>query len=213
MDQIVATLKRGTAALREADVPFVLGGGLGAWVLGGPESIHDLDFMVKPSDAERALEALVAAGMEAERPPEGWLYKAWDGPVCTDVIFGPKGLPMTDEVMERGRDTQVKAVPVRVMAMEDILVTKLLALEEHSLDYEGLLQMARALREQVSWEEVRERTESSPFARAFFVMLDGLGVTEEPSRATQGRGNVRVISDTTEEEDEAGWQARSGSGR
>jgi hypothetical protein len=194
MDAITDSLKRASAALREAGVPALLGGGLAAWARGGPESLHDLDFMVKPEDAERALEALADAGMRTERPPEGWLYKAWDGEVCIDLIFEPRGLPVTDAVIERGDEVQVKAIPVRVMALEDVLAPKLLALDEHSLDYEGLLQMARALREQVNWGEVRDRTAESPFARAFFVMLTGLGVVEEP-RATAPRGNVRVISD------------------
>src|SRR4051794_31990445 len=47
-DAILATLKKAAAALRDAGVPYALGGGLAAWVRGGPESDHDLDFMVKP---------------------------------------------------------------------------------------------------------------------------------------------------------------------
>ena len=46
------------AALREAGVPFLLGGSLASWARGGPETRHDLDLMIKPEDAERALEAL-----------------------------------------------------------------------------------------------------------------------------------------------------------
>lgn len=199
IDELTESLKRAGAALRAAGVPFVLGGGLGAWALGGPETLHDLDLMVKPADGERALEALAQAGMRPERPSEGWLYKAWDGPVCIDLIFKPRGMEITEEVLERGRDTEVVAIPVRVMAVEDILATKLLALEEHALDFEGPLQMARSLREQVDWKEVRDRTDHSPFARAFFVMLAGLGVVEEADDAAAARrADVRVVSDTGE---------------
>lgn len=125
---------------------------------------HDLDFMVRPEDAERALEALVDAGMRPERPPEEWLYKAWDGEVGIDLIFEPKGLPVTDQVVERGEDLQVFSVSVRVMAIEDVLSTKLLALSEHALDYEGPLQIARSLREQVDWRTVKRQTSESPYA-------------------------------------------------
>jgi hypothetical protein len=52
---MLATLKRSAGALREAGIPFMLGGGLACWVRGGPESDHDLDLMVKPEDAEQAL--------------------------------------------------------------------------------------------------------------------------------------------------------------
>ena len=83
-------LKRAAAALREADVPFLLGGSLASWARGGPETRHDLDLMIKPEDAERALEALAEAGMRPERPPEEWLLKAWDGDVLVDLIFVPR---------------------------------------------------------------------------------------------------------------------------
>lgn len=85
--EIKESLKTVAGVLREAEIPFVLGGGLAAWAWGGPGTGHDLDVMVRPEDAERALEALEAAGMRTEKPPEGWLYKAWDGDVLVDVIF------------------------------------------------------------------------------------------------------------------------------
>ncbi len=51
-------------------------------------------------------------------------------------------------------------------------------------DHAGLIEAARAVREQVDWDDVRRRTEHAPFARAFFTMIEGLGVIE---RATAGR--------------------------
>ena len=173
-------LKRSAAALREAQVPFLLGGSLASWARGGPETRHDLDLMIKPEDVDRALSALEDAGMKPEVPPEGWLVKAWDGDVLVDLIHHPTGLEITDEVIERGDLINVLAVEVRVMALEDVLTTKLMALTEHSLRYDSLLRISRAVREQVDWEDVRERTHDSPFARAFFVMLDGLDIVPLP---------------------------------
>ena len=169
-------LKRSAAALRDADIPFLLGGSLASWARGGPETHHDLDLMIKPEDAERALQALVDAGMRPEDPPEEWLVKAWDGDVLVDLIFGPKGLTITDEVIARGESMAVLGMEIRVMALEDVLTTKLMALSEHALRYESLLQIARALREQVQWDAVRDRTHGSPFARAFFVLAEGLDI-------------------------------------
>ena len=57
-EAIEASLKRAVAALRDSGVPFLLGGSLAAWARGGPQTRHDLDFVVKPQDADRALEAL-----------------------------------------------------------------------------------------------------------------------------------------------------------
>src|SRR3954464_14017748 len=182
-------LKKSAAALRGAGVPFLLGGSLASWARGGPETRHDLDLMIKPEDAEAAKAALEGAGLRPEDPPEEWLDKAWDGDVLVDLIFAPKGMAMTDEVMGRGEVLSVLGMEMRVMALEDVLVTKLMALSEHALRYESLLPIARALREKVDWEDVRARTSESPFARAFFVMLEGLGILPgaEPTGGRQTR--------------------------
>ena len=184
-DDIVATLKRSVAALREDDIPFLLAGSLAVWAQGGPEKRKDLDFVVKPEDAERAIAALEKAGMRPERPPEHWLLKAWDGDVVVDIIFEPRGLDVTDEVIARGRELHVLAMDVRVMALEDVLHSKLKALDEHGADFSGLIGLARAVREQVDWADVRRRTEDSPFARGFFVILQGLEVLEEEATGSE----------------------------
>jgi predicted nucleotidyltransferase len=176
-DELLETLKRASAALRDADVPFVLGGGVAIWARGGPETEHDLDFFVKPQDAERALQVLADAGFRPEKPPEGWLYKAWNDHVLVDLIFDPSGVTIDDEFVDRAAETEVHAVQMRVLRPEDVLVTKLLALKEHSLDYDSLLETARAVREQIDWEEVRRRTNDSPYAKAFLTLVDELKVS------------------------------------
>jgi putative nucleotidyltransferase-like protein len=174
---MLATLKRSAGALREAGVPFMLGGGLACWVRGGPESDHDLDLMVKPEDAEQALATLAAIGLRPEKPSEGWLYKAFDeDDVMVDIIFSPVGVAITDEVLARAEMLEVEAQPMLVMTLEDVLVTKLLALDENSLDYKAVLQIARSLREQIDWEDVRSRTAGSAYAAAFFTLVEELGV-------------------------------------
>jgi hypothetical protein len=196
---IEAALKTAAAALREAGVPFLLGGSLASWARGGPETSHDLDLMIKHEDVERAVAALTAAGMRAEQPPEEWLVKAWHGDVLVDLIYWPKGLPIDDEVIARGEEMAVLSMEMRVMALEDVLITKLMAISEHRLRYEGLLPMARALREQVDWEQVRRATSESPFARAFFVMLEGLGIlharADAPQAGARAEPRVRVVTD------------------
>ena len=193
-DDISETLKKVVAALRDNEIPHLLGGSLAFWAHGGPERRKDLDFMIKPEDGERALEALAAEGLRTEKPPEGWLYKAWDGDVLVDLIFRPKGMEIDDAVIARAEDLEVLSMPLKVMALEDVMCTKLLALHEHHLDYSSLVQMARALREKVNWEEVRARTDKSPFARAFFTMIEGIGVIRESGPAeASGRTEVRVV--------------------
>ena len=177
-DELLESLKDVSAALREADIPFVLGGGVAIWARGGPETEHDLDLFVKPEDAERALQVLADAGLRPEKPPENWLYKAWDGNVMVDLIFDPSGVTIDDEFIERAPETEVHAVRMRVLRPEDVLVTKLLAMREHELDYESVVEIARAVREQIDWDEVRARTEGSPYAKAFLTLVDELEVSK-----------------------------------
>jgi hypothetical protein len=183
-EELTESLKRAVAGLESRGVPYLLGGGLGCWARGGPPSSNDIDLMVKREDARRAQEALTEAGMRPEDPPEQWLLKAWDGDILVDLIFEPSGLRIDEEVLARGEDLSVMAMEVRVMALDDILVTKLMALDEHSADYRDLLLIARSLREQIDWQGLRERTSASPFAAAFFTLAEGLEISTVPA----GRG-------------------------
>jgi nucleotidyltransferase DUF2204 len=191
------SLKRSAAALKEAGIPFVLGGSLAVFARGGPESCSDLDLVVKPSDAERALEVLEALGMRREDPPEDWLVKAWDGDVLVDLIFGPMGIHVDDDFIAAADRMNVLSIEMPVMRLEDVFATKLMSLNDHYIDFAGLLKLVRAVREQVDWGEVRRRTGGSPYARAFFALLAELDVvTGEQHRlapAEPVRPQVRVL--------------------
>jgi hypothetical protein len=190
---IEASLKRTVAALREADVPFLLAGSLAVWARGGPETQHDLDFVIKPEDADRALGVLEDAGMRTEKPPEEWLHKAWDGDVLIDLIFAPRGLKVTDEVIDRGELLHVIGITIPVMSIEDVLATKLMALHEHELDYTSVLRIARSVREQIDWPALRARTRGSPYAAAFFVLCEELGLIPADAHGLRG-ADVRVLT-------------------
>ena len=58
------------------------------------------------------------------------------------------------------------------------MTTKLLSLTEQDPDFASVLEFARSLREQIDWDFVREQTAASPFARAFFTLIEELGIVE-----------------------------------
>jgi hypothetical protein len=176
--EILDALKESAAALREAGIPFALAGGLAAWARGGPATEHDVDLVIREEDVEPALGALRKAGMRTEIPPEGWLAKAWRGEVLIDLIHSPMDVSVDDALFERCDVLSVAAVMMPVMSLDDVLASKLLALSEHNLDFAPPLEWARALREQIDWRTVEERTRRSPFARTFFHLLTELGVLE-----------------------------------
>lgn len=213
-EEIESSLKTAAAALRDAGLQYALAGSVACWARGAPQSRNDLDFLVRPDDAERALQALVEVGMRAERPPEGWLLKAWDkaedgSETLVDLIFGPRGIPDVGAVLDRADTLAVAALDLPVVHIDDVMVMKLYAFDEHACDYQGILAIARAVREQVDWDDVRIRTESSPFARAFFVLCEGLGIIgdgEPPKRVTQPQQpRIKVQGQPGEREER--WQA------
>jgi hypothetical protein len=178
-DELIEAMKAAAGILQQTEIPFVLGGGLSAWARGGPRSEHDVDFLVRPEDAEAALEAFDAAGWRTEKPPEGWLYKTWhENNALVDLIFNPASGPISDEIIDRSPEAEVMALRIRVSTLEDVMAAKLLAMTEQEPDFSSALEWARALREQIDWSVVRARTEASPFAKAFFTLVEALGIVD-----------------------------------
>jgi Nucleotidyl transferase of unknown function (DUF2204) len=179
-DELIEVMKQAAGILQDGGIPFALGGGLAAWARGGPRSEHDVDMMIRREDADEALEAFAQAGFRTERPPEGWLYKAWhSNGVLVDLIFNPSGGAVTTETIEATPVLEVMALRVPVATPEDVLASKLLAITEQEPQFGGVLELARALREQIDWDALRERTESSPFGKAFFTLAEELGIVEQ----------------------------------
>jgi hypothetical protein len=160
-------LKRVAVALKDADFPFALAGGYAAWARGGPEPAHEL--------ADRAAEELSRRDMRVEQPPEDWLFKVWTDGVMVDVLHRAAGAT-PKEVLAQAEELEVLSVRMPVISSTDVVVEKLLALDEHYCDLTGVLPVMRALREQVDWDAVRQRTASSPFAGAVLYLLERLDV-------------------------------------
>ncbi len=180
--QLVETMKRAAGALREAEVPFVLGGGMAGWARGGPPTDHDVDFFLTERDAERGLAALTEVGFRPERPPEGWLLKAWDGDVLVDLIFRPSGGPVDEGYFRRADEIDVVSHPLLVASIDDVLATKLLAMTEQEPNYGPVLALARALREQVDWDALRRRVAEAPIGAAFLTLAERLGIAQTDAR-------------------------------
>jgi hypothetical protein len=179
-EQMREALKRTAVALKEGGVAFALDGGYAGWALGGPEPEHDVDFLVAEQDVQRAQELLDGAGLRVEHPPEDWLFKVFDGSgdeaAMVDVLFRVAGDPVGPELTERAQQVEVLSVRMPVLTATDLLVTKLLALSEQACDYGKVLPSARALREQIDWATVHERTGHNPYAAAALYLLAQLDV-------------------------------------
>jgi len=182
-DEIRDLLKRTAVALKQGDVPFALCGGYAAWVRGAPEPDHDADFLVPDAESERAAKVLADADLEVQEPPEDWLVKVVSGGSFVDVLWRTCGHPVESDLIDRAEVLPVLSVQMPVLTATDIVVTKLLALDEHYCDFARLLPVARALREQVDWAAVRREIGTNDFAVVFLQLLDRLGVVDQPDAA------------------------------
>ncbi|HUN32598.1 MAG TPA: nucleotidyltransferase family protein [Trebonia sp.] len=175
---LLDTLKKAAMVLREAGLPFALAGGVAAYARGGGLPVHDLDLVIRPADAQAAADALGQSGMRIERPPEGWLLKAFDENRMIDLIFRLAGHPDTGALLERAEEISVAAVPMLVLSATDLVISLLQAFSEHHADFAIALTIVRPLREQVDWSKVRGQAVGSPFAEAFLVLLERLAILE-----------------------------------
>jgi hypothetical protein len=167
--------------LKRAEIPFALCGGWAVYARGGPRSEHDADFALLERDVPRALDVLEEAGFRRGEAPEDWLAKVWEGANLVDLIHRLSGEPVTPDIFDRVEQLEVGSVQMPVLAATDLVVTKLLTYRDHYCDFGTSLPMVRALREQVDWAAVRERTARSPYAEAFLLLADRLGLTDRTS--------------------------------
>ncbi|MBF6327791.1 BON domain-containing protein [Nocardia transvalensis] len=179
IDQLLQTLTRVVNTLLDAEIPFAVAGGCAVYARGGPASDHDVDIFVKPVDVERARQALAGAGLRLVDPAEDWLTKAYDGETLVDLIFRPNYRPVDDEMLARATWMRIGPTAAPVVSGTDLMVDKLMVLDPHRLDFTTLLHIARGLREQVDWAQVREETSMSPYARAFLGLLEDLGICDK----------------------------------
>ena len=182
-------LKRVGAALKQADIPFALGGSFAVYAHGGHSSDHDVDFLIRERDKQRISEVLSEVGFRVEQPPEDWLVKVFDDDGrMVDLIFRPVESPVTDETLHDTEQLSVEAIFMPVLSATQLMIHKLLSYTQHYCDFATGLPGARSLREKIDWDRVRRETAKSPYAEAFLVLLDRLDVVPLPgdARSTVG---------------------------
>ena len=169
-------LKSVATSLKRESIPFALAGGYAVWARGGPESDHDVDFVVRPEDADAARKVLLRDGHDPVESNEDWLDKVGLNGIIVDVIHRLPIGEVDDNLLNRCDLLSVDSVRMLVMGPTELLLCRLLALGENSCDYAPLLGWSRSLREQIDWAAVRRETAHNPFARAFIGLLIDLEV-------------------------------------
>jgi predicted nucleotidyltransferase len=129
-EQVIADT---AARLERAGIRYVLIGGVASSLHGRPRTTDDIDLLVDPVDAKRALEVLDAAGYETAETNPHWIYKAFRDGMTVDLMFNIHGnIYLDDEMLEHAAHLSFDGQNVRVAAPEDVVVIKALAHDEPS---------------------------------------------------------------------------------
>lgn len=159
-----AVLKECAGILDEESIPYLAIGSIATTSLGYEEECSDIDLLVAPDDAERALKALQHRGYETEVSEPDWLFKAVKDRVLVDLIFkvgDGNEITADAEMFERARESEVGGQKVRVVAPEDFLVMQAISNKKDAPEYwyKGL-QAAAA--DDLDWNYVAKRGSVSP---------------------------------------------------
>lgn len=180
-DELRDALKRAASAFKAHGPDFALAGSYALWVYGGPEPVHDVDFVVAETDADAAAATLKDAGFRIDRTPEDWLLKACVGDAVVDVLHRLNGVPVDVATVQSADEVDVLAIRMPVLSPTQVVTEKLCSLNEHHCDFASLLPGVRAVRERVDWDQVRTASAQNDFAVAFLVLTDRLRITDPPT--------------------------------
>lgn len=146
--------------LRDADVPFLVGGAFGLESYSGMvRQTKDLDLFVRPADSERLLQTLADAGFKTELRFPHWLGKAWKRDESIDVIFSSgNGLCTVDEGWFRhALPSIVLGIDVLLTPAEEMIWSKAFIMERNRYDGGDIAHILRARVSSLDWARLLSR--------------------------------------------------------
>lgn len=133
---LLSILDETIAVMNDAEIPFLLMGGLATSVLGRGRGVTDIDIFVRDRDVAPALEAFEGAGFETLIVSPNWLAKAIKDDVLVDVISrSTHDIALTDEVLEHAVEVDIQGRRLPSVSPEDLIVMKAVATDEDTVRY------------------------------------------------------------------------------
>ena len=109
--------------VERADITYAVFGSIASFAYGRPDASGDIDLLIRPHEADRALDAFAEAGFDVERNDPAWIYKAWRSGVLVDLIFRTKGdIPLDDEILSHARLVEYAGRLIRLVSPEDAMI-------------------------------------------------------------------------------------------
>lgn len=149
--------RRAMLVLREADIPFLVGGAYAyACYTGVVRHTKDFDVFLRQSDVQRALDVLREAGYETDLTFPHWLGKAHHGKESIDLIYGSgNGLAHVDDAwFDRTVQATILDVEVDLCPAEEIIWTKAFIMERERFDGADIAHILLKRGQQIDWERM-----------------------------------------------------------
>ena len=146
--------------LAHREVPFLVGGGYGLFVLTGISRMtKDLDLFVMQSDIPAAVRALADAGFQTELAYSHWLAKARRGEDFVDLIFssGNGRCPVDEDWFRFGVDATIGGLGIRLAPAEEMIWQKAFIMERERYDGADLAHLFHARARTLDWERLLRR--------------------------------------------------------
>jgi hypothetical protein len=159
-------------ALREAGVPFIVGGAYALMHYAGIlRRTKDLDIFVRRRDVGATLAVLAREGYETCLTFPHWLGKAFSGPHYLDVIFSSgNGLAEVDDAwFQHVRRAEIFGLSVDICPPEEMIWAKAFIMERERFDGADVAHLLRAVSAELDWPRLVAR-----FAEHWRVLLSQL---------------------------------------
>ena len=141
-------------ALREANIPFLAGGGYAFTRYTGIERrMKDFDVFLRERDWPSARAALERAAIETTLPFPHWLAKAVSGGHAVDIIYGSGNgvAPVDEEWFRHATGDEVLGMPVQLVPREELLWTKAFVMERERFDGADVVHLMRRCAADLDW--------------------------------------------------------------
>ena len=168
------TYKRAIQAVRQAHVPFLLGGGFAlATFTGRWRDTKDIDFYVNPNARLAAIAALNKAGFSdyyKTRPYDRrWIYRSVRSGVIVDIIWSMANRRARVDGMwfENARCAVIRGEELKVVPIEEFIWSKLYILQRDHCDWTDIFNVIYSSGREVNWRHLIGRLkQDTPLLRA-----------------------------------------------
>jgi predicted nucleotidyltransferase len=155
--------KEATEVLDNLHIEYVVFGGIAVWAYGRKRQTKDIDLLIDPAGANKALIALLKAGWTTTRTDESWLFQARKEGVLVDLIFQAKGdFVLTEEIFKRAVTLNIEGYKFRVISPEDLIMVKVYALKEiRPADWYDAISVLVAVKD-LDWNYIVRKASKNP---------------------------------------------------